>query len=87
MNQKQITIYVRPLCYFCAATERLLTSRGYAFDKINIWTQAGAKEEMVAKTGGKTSVPQIFVDNSYLGDCSSIHDLNAAGKLDALLKA
>jgi len=87
MSQKQITMYFRPMCGFCAAAERLLTSKGYRFNKINIWTEAGAKEAMVAKTGGKTSVPQIFADDAYIGDCSGIHDLDAAGKLDALLTA
>lgn len=87
MSQKQITMYFRPMCGFCAAAERLLTSKGYTFNKINIWTEAGAKEDMVAKSGGKTSVPQIFADDTYVGDCSGIHNLDAAGKLDGLLTA
>ena len=87
MAQKDITFYFRPMCGFCAAAERLLTSKGYRFTKINIWTEAGAKQDMVAKTGGKTTVPQIFAGDAYVGDCSGIHDLDAAGKLDDLLTA
>ena len=86
MDQKDIHLYFRPLCGFCAAAERLLTSKGYTFTKTNIWEVPGAKEEMIVKTGGKTSVPQIFADEAYVGDCSGIHDLDAAGKLDALLQ-
>ena len=73
------------MCGFCAAAERLLTNKGYTFNKINIWTEAGAKEDMMAKSGGHSTVPQVFADDTYVGDCSRIHDLNAAGKLDELL--
>ena len=75
------------MCGFCAAAERLLTRKGYSFEKINIWTVEGAKDEMMAKAGGRTSVPQIFADDAYIGDCSGLHDLDAAGKLDELLQA
>lgn len=75
------------MCGFCAAAERLLTSKGYTFKKINIWTEAGAKEDMIAKSGGRSTVPQVFADGTHVGDCSAIHDLDAAGKLDGLLTA
>lgn len=87
MAQKKITVYFRPMCAFSSAAERLLTSKGYTYEKINIWTDPGAKAEMVQKTGGRTTVPQIFAGDQYIGDCSGIHDLDAAGKLDGLLKA
>ena len=86
MSQKPITMYFRPMCGFCAAAERLLTSKGYTYNKINIWTVDGAKEEMMAKAGGRTSVPQVFAGDAYVGDCSGLHDLDAVGKLDALLR-
>ena len=87
MAQKHIQLYFRPMCGFCASAEALLKKKGYTFDKINIWTEAGAKEDMVTKSGGQTTVPQIFADGKHIGDCSGIHDLNAAGKLDKLLTA
>ena len=87
MNQKQITLYFRPFCGFCAAADRLLTQKGYQFDKIDIWANPDAKNEMIAKAGGRTTVPQIFADDTYVGDCSRIHELDAAGKLDAYLTA
>ena len=51
MSQKKITMYFRPMCGFCAAAERLLKSKGYQFEKIDIWAVPGAKEEMVARQG------------------------------------
>ena len=86
LTQKHIKVYFRPFCGFCAAVERLLTEKGYAFDKINIWEQPGAKQDMIAKSGGQMTVPQVFADGDYIGDCSALHDLEAAGQLDALLE-
>ena len=86
MQQQTITLYFRPLCGFCAAAERLLTQKGYTFSKINIWTEPEAKQEMLEKTGGKTTVPQIFAGETYIGDCSDLYDLNAAGELDLKLQ-
>ncbi len=85
MSQKVLTLYFRPLCGFCAAVERLLQSKGYAYTKINIWTEAGAKDEMIARTGGRATVPQVFADDLYIGDCSRVQALEAAGELDGLL--
>lgn len=85
MPQKSITMYYRPLCGFCSSAEHLLRSKGYVISKINIWEVAGAKEEMVQRSGGRTTVPQIFADNDYIGDCNKLHDLERNGELEASL--
>ena len=86
MAQKKITFYFRPMCGFCIAAERLLVKKGYILDKINVWTKPKAKETMIAKSGGRSTVPQIFADDLYIGDCRDIYDLEATGKLDPLLQ-
>ncbi len=86
MSQKVLTLYFRPLCGFCAAVEQLLQSKGYAYTKINIWTEEGARDEMIRRTGGRATVPQVFADDLHIGDCSRLQALDKAGELDALLR-
>ena len=81
----KIQIYVSPFCGFCSRARDLLWSKGIDFEEIDVFSVTGAREEMKRRTGGLTSVPQIFADDAYVGDCDAIHPLEARGQLDALL--
>ena len=81
----KIEIYTSPLCGFCYRAKELLRSKGVVFEEIDVFSFAGAREQMIKRSGGKTSVPQVFADNVYVGDCDSIHMLDAQGELDAKL--
>ena len=81
----EIIVYSGPGCPYCVHVKALFTKKGAAFKEINIRTDAVQREEMIAKTGGKQTIPQIFIDGKYIGDDDDIDALNAAGKLDALL--
>ena len=70
----KIEIYTSPFCGFCARAKSLLDGKGVAFEEIDTFM-----------TGGRTSVPQVFVDDEYIGDCEGIFALDAAGELDAKL--
>ena len=80
-----IEMYYRDLCGFCARAEQLLSSKGVDVRRINIWEVEGAKEEMVQRSGGRTTVPQIFIDGQHIGGSDDLFDLDFQGKLDALL--
>ena len=67
------------------ACEQLLSSKGVDVQRINIWEVDGAKEEMVQRSGGRTTVPQIFIDGRHIGGSDDLFDLDFQGKLDALL--
>ena len=81
----KIEIYTSPFCGFCSRAKRLLHSKGIKFDEIDIFSALGARDEMLRRTGGRTSVPQIFADGIYVGDCDGIHMLEANGELEAKL--
>ena len=81
----KIEIYVSPFCGFCVRAKQLLSSKGVDFMEIDIFSKDGAREEMIRRTGGRTSVPQIFADGNYVGDCIGIHELEAEGNLDIKL--
>lgn len=79
-----VTIYTRDGCGYCVRAKALLARKGVAFDEINAGYDADLKAEMVARSG-RATFPQIFVGDTHVGGCEDLYDLEAAGKLDALL--
>jgi glutaredoxin 3 len=83
----QVEIYSSPFCGFCYRAKRLLESKGVAFDEIDIMANPERRPEMVKRAGGRSTVPQIFIDGKHVGGCDDIHALDSQGKLDPLLSA
>lgn len=83
----QIDIYTSPLCGFCHAAKRLLTSKGASFTEIDVWADPDRKPEMIQRANGGRTVPQIFIDGTHVGGCDDLYALERAGKLDPLLRA
>lgn len=82
-----ITIYTTPTCSYCHRAKGLLRRKSVAFTEIDVSADPSLRQMMTQKAHGRRTVPQIFVGDSYLGDCDGIHELDAAGKLDPLLVA
>jgi glutaredoxin 3 len=82
-----ITIYTRSWCSYCSAAKQLLSQRGAAFTEIDIEAKPGARQEMVQKAGGRTSVPQIFIGERHVGGYDDLYSLDRQGQLDPLLRA
>ncbi|MGB1147279.1 MAG: glutaredoxin 3 [Alphaproteobacteria bacterium] len=81
----EIELYYRDFCGFCARAERLLQSKNVDYKRINIWEVDGAKEEMVQRSGGRTTVPQVFIDGKHVGGSDDLFALESQGKLDAMI--
>ena len=82
-----VEIYTSPLCGFCHAAKRLLTQKGVAFAEVNLALQPARRQEMLSKSGGRHTVPQIFIGNTHVGGCDELFELERSGKLDPLLAA
>jgi glutaredoxin 3 len=82
-----IEIYTQPFCPYCARALRLLQDRGASFREIDAPQGSPAREEAIRRAGGRTSVPQIFIDGRHIGGCDDLVALDAAGKLAPLLAA
>lgn len=82
-----VEIYTSPLCGFCTAAKRLLTSKGVTFSEVNVLADPGRKAEMIQRANGGRTVPQIFVGKTHVGGCDDLYALEQTGKLDALLNA
>ena len=81
----KIIIYTKDYCSFCIKAKSLLEIKKIEFTEINLNKNPEQFEEMVNKSNGARTVPQIFYKNNYIGDCDTIHQLNSEGKLDKLL--
>ena len=82
-----IEIYTQPYCPYCARALRLLQDRGVAFREIDAPQGTPEREEAIRRAGGRTSVPQMFIDGKHIGGCDDLLALDAAGKLAPLLQA
>jgi glutaredoxin 3 len=81
----KVEIYSSPFCGYCARAKALLSRKGVDYVDLDIYADGGLREQMVARAGGRTTVPQIFIDGRHVGGCDDIHALDAAGRLDPLL--
>ena len=82
---KQVTIYSGPMCNYCEAAKRLLNKKKIQFKEINISKEESKKEEMLKKSNGAKTIPQIFIDDHHVGGYDELKTLNNEGKLDNLL--
>jgi glutaredoxin 3 len=81
-----IVIYTKDYCPYCVKAKTLLQRKGYAnFREIDITRDETLQQEMLSKSGGRRTVPQIFINGAHVGGCDDLYALNDAGKLDALL--
>ena len=84
---RRVEVYSTMLCPYCYRAKKLLESKGVDFEEIDVMLRPGRRSEMVERAGGRTSVPQIFIDGEHLGNCDELYALDAAGELEAILKA
>ncbi|WP_420413323.1 glutaredoxin 3 [Roseibium sp.] len=80
-----VTIYTRQLCGFCTAAKRLLDKKGVSFKEHDATFDPELRQEMMQRSNGRSTFPQIFIGSKHVGGCDDLHDLERAGKLDQLL--
>jgi glutaredoxin 3 len=80
-----VEIYTTRWCPYCHAAKALLKRKGVAFSEIDVGRDWERREEMVQRANGRSTVPQIFIGATHVGGCDDLHELEDAGRLDALL--
>lgn len=81
-----IIVYTSPFCPYCFMAKRLLKDKGAAFEEIDVMMHPKRRAEMLQRSGGRTSVPQIFIGDTHVGGCDDLMALDSAGKLDPMLE-
>ena len=83
---KTITMYTGPMCNFCDAAKRLFSRNNLKFNEIDISSKEGLRDEMIKKSNGKRTIPQIFFDDHHVGGYVELRELEKQNKLQNLLK-
>ena len=83
---KNVTVYMGPRCALCDAAKRLLTRNNITYKEINIALEEGKMDEMLKKSNGKRTIPQIFFDDYHVGGFEELRALEKENKLINLLK-
>lgn len=82
----RITVYAKDYCPFCTAAKALLGAKGVEFDWLEITGNSERRDEMLARSNGRTTVPQIFIGDQHVGGYDELNALNKSGRLDSLLQ-
>jgi glutaredoxin 3 len=83
----RVEIYVKTTCGYCYRAQQLLDSKGVEYETYALEWGSPLRAEMIQRSGGRTTVPQIFIDGRHIGGCVDLYALERQGKLEQLLKA
>ena len=83
---KNVTVYMGPMCNFCDAAKRLLNRNNIPYKEINIAFEEGKREEMLEKSNGRKTIPQIFFNDLHIGGYQELRELEKKGELQDLVK-
>jgi glutaredoxin 3 len=81
----KIEVYTTEYCPFCTSAKALLRNKGVAFEEIDVSGDPALRERMVARAGGRRTVPEIFINDRIIGGFEELRALDLQGELDALL--
>ena len=82
-----VEIYSKTFCSYCWQAKRLLDSKGVEYKEISLDMGGPERDVMIRRANGRTTVPQIFIDDQHIGGCTDLMALERDGKLDALIAA
>ena len=83
----RVEMYVKTFCPFCVRAQHLLDAKGIQYETVIIGFDGPKREEMIERAKGRTTVPQIFIDDLHIGGCDDLMRLDREGQLDQLLAA
>ena len=83
---KNVTVYMGPMCAFCDAAKRLLTKKNIPYKEINVALDENKREEMLKKSNGKRTIPQIIIEDFHVGGYEELRVLEKKGELLNLIR-
>ena len=81
----KVEIYTTMICPYCVRAKRLLQERKAEYTEIDVMADGKRRAEMVQRAGGRTSVPQIFINDQHIGGSDELYALDRAGRLAPML--
>ena len=83
---KKVTIYSGNPCPFCSAAKALLKTKNVVIEEIDIWKDSSKAKEMLQRTNGARTIPQIFIEDHYIGGNDNLQEANRSSELDKILE-
>ena len=83
----RVELYTKAFCGFCSRAKRLLDAKRVPYEEYDITMGGPKRAEMLQRSNGRTTVPQIFIDGHHVGGSDDLYELEREGRLDALLEA
>ncbi len=83
---KPVLVYSTRICPYCMLAKRLLSNKGVRYEEVLVDLDCGRRSEMLQRSGGRRTVPQIFVGDQHVGGYDDLAALDRAGQLDPLLR-
>lgn len=80
-----IEIYTTNVCPYCVKAKRLLDAKDVDYTEIDLTGDDDGRIALVEKSGGRRTVPQIFINGKAIGGCDDLYALEESGELDKLL--
>ncbi len=77
----KIEVYTTNICPYCDRAKQLLRKHNLSFEEINVSSNILKREEMLKRSNGRQTVPQIFINGNHVGGCDDLYALDRAGKL------
>ena len=84
---QKVVIYTGPMCNFCSAAKHLLNKKKVSYEEIDIGYDEKKRDEMLKKSNGAKTIPQIFIEEKHIGGYVELKALESKGALDTLLKS
>jgi glutaredoxin 3 len=81
----KVEVYSTSYCPYCVRAKALLRSKGVAFEEIDVTSDPEQRAKMVKRSGGRRTVPEIFINDEIIGGCDELYELEQSGELDLLL--
>lgn len=81
----KVQVYTTTYCPFCTRAKTLLNNKGVAFEEIDVTEDDALRQKMVELSGGRRTVPEIFINDKIVGGYDELRMLEMKGELDALL--
>ena len=85
MQVVKVEVYTTTYCPFCTRAKSLLKSKGVSFDEIDVTEDDALRQKMIELSGGRRTVPEIFIDGKIVGGYEELKALDVAGQLDSML--
>jgi glutaredoxin 3 len=81
----RIVIYTSPFCGYCHRAKRVLKAKGAVFEEIDVMMEPARRDEMIVRSQGHATVPQVFIGDRHVGGHKELVALDQSGELDRLL--